>query len=328
MPYLSSAQARAAISYNNRQSRKRHSCQVIQLYMNAQTGADLVLDGILGPKSVEVIAACQAAAGLAVDGKIGPRTWGTIKEWWRGQMGIEGVSLTPPSQKSPGDETAYGVDVSKWNQTVDFGAGLADGFCFAYLKSSHGDSDPDGADSYTRTRQKYARMHSEACDAAGMARGWYHWATPRAGDAIAEAEAFLRVVDRYGLGSLRAALDLEEGDGEASSDDLRGPRLSDWCVEWMRRVARGTGAAPLMYSYGSFLKAGVRPGHGLEDPSVCAGLWVAHYGVKTPSKWDLRIWREPLIWQHASDGKKHWNGSQNLDLNIAPFGLTPLLASP
>ncbi len=45
----------------------------IQRALNAQ-GADLVVDGMTGPRARAAIRAFQRAAGLAVDGIAGPRT--------------------------------------------------------------------------------------------------------------------------------------------------------------------------------------------------------------------------------------------------------------
>jgi peptidoglycan hydrolase-like protein with peptidoglycan-binding domain len=46
----------------------------LQRFLNIQLNLNLVIDGILGPKTLTAIKIWQQANGLAVDGLVGPKT--------------------------------------------------------------------------------------------------------------------------------------------------------------------------------------------------------------------------------------------------------------
>jgi len=352
---LSREHERQAISFMRRRDDDKHRRQVIQLLHAPDDVEDMSawLDGIIGKKTVDAIARAQLERlGLpagsdvqrlyrlvcggdeqardrlspllvrrGIDGKVGRNTWRALKKVWRKRLGLDG-----------NDEGAATFDISKWSLDIDFPAARLDGMAGAYLKSSHG-TDPLVPETKLQKRRRYwAERHSQQADAAGVPRGWYHWATPSslANDPIEEAEAFLRIADLLGMGDMLPALDLEEGDEDTShSDDLRGEALTRWCVAWLERVERAIGAPLILYSYGSFLNNGaVLPGYGLER----FPLWIAHYGKGdpsqgTPSKWPLEIWQRFLMWQWTSSGDVQWDTGDKIDLNFVPDGLESLLIS-
>ena len=114
-------------------------------------------------------------------------------------------------------------------------------------------------------------------------------------DARAEADVFIGNVGSLTKKDLAPALDVE------TPFDVPGPNgLKKWIRAWVKRVDRKLGAKPLIYTNTSSWSA---TGNTMEFAKRGHKLWVANWGVKSPSvpasNWAGRGW---TVWQYTSDG--------------------------
>jgi GH25 family lysozyme M1 (1,4-beta-N-acetylmuramidase) len=182
--------------------------------------------------------------------------------------------------------TLPGIDVSHWQDTIDWQKVAGAGKRFAFLKATDGH---DYLDPTFATNRAGARAN-------GLIVGAYHFARPdpSKGDAVEEARWFVSQADPK-PGNLLPVLDLETSKGL----DQQGITL--WARRWVAEVRRLTGVTPLMYTspYGWASRTG--DSRSLARDGV--PLWVAHWGVESPllpaADWDGNGWR---VWQHTSDG--------------------------
>src|SRR5436305_2689585 len=133
--------------------------------------------------------------------------------------------------------------------------------------------------------------------AAGIWTGAYHFARPDApaGDALAEADHFAASIS-LGRGDLIPALDLEQTGG------LSVTALQTWVSTWLGEVTRKIGIRPMIYTSPYFWKTYMGDSRTLADAGYKT-LWVAHWGVATPtvpaSNWGGRGW---TFWQYSDCG--------------------------
>ena len=128
----------------------------------------------------------------------------------------------------------YGIDVSKWQGTINWGQVHNAGVSFAFVKATEGVGYTDDKFSYNISN----------APSTGILTGVYHMSTPTtdANDAINEANYFVSVAGDYMTeGYLRPVLDLERG------KDMGQAALSQWIRDFMTEVERQTGVEPLIY---------------------------------------------------------------------------------
>jgi len=168
---------------------------------------------------------------------------------------------------------ARGVDVSHYQGSVDWKAVEEAGVGFAFLKATEGTSFVDHT----------FRRHWAALGETRILRGAYHRFKPTR-DAAAQAEHFLNVV-QLREGDLPPVLDVEATDGVSDARLIAGVRT------WLRTVERHTGVRPIVYTKPGFRRAHL--GTALDDYP----LWIAEYGVESPShpRW--------TFWQHSEQGR-------------------------
>jgi GH25 family lysozyme M1 (1,4-beta-N-acetylmuramidase) len=212
------------------------------------------------------------------------------------------ASAVPAANAAAAPARLPGIDVSRFQGTIDWGRVADSGVRFAFAQASRGSGD----DCTVRPRrcgpdERYDANY-ELAKAAGIRVGPYHRAfvggDGRAGviaNAKAEAKVFIGSVGELKPGDLKPALDLETPFAGLSPAELR-----IWARTWLDRVKRALGARPIIYtnvtSWGlldsplSFARAG--------HP-----LWVANWNVSRPAvpadNWAGHGWR---VWQHSSDG--------------------------
>lgn len=196
--------------------------------------------------------------------------------------------------------TLPGIDVSHWQDTIDWVKVARAGKVFAFMKATDGH---DYVDPTFLTNRTGARSN-------GLLVGAYHFARPdpSQGDAVEEARWFVSHADPQ-PGHLLPVLDLETSKGL----DQQGITL--WARRWVAEVRRLTGVTPLVYTspYGWLARTGDSRALARDG----ASLWVAHWGVSSPTlpagDWDGQGWR---VWQHTSDG--HVSGiAGRVDLDVA-----------
>jgi GH25 family lysozyme M1 (1,4-beta-N-acetylmuramidase) len=182
--------------------------------------------------------------------------------------------------------TIPGIDVSHWQGVIDWEKVAGAGKRFVFLKATDGQDyiDPTFAANRAGAREN------------GLMVGAYHFARPddSAGDATKEAQFFVEVADPK-PGHLLPVLDIETNGG------LNQNEMTAWAHRFVMEVRDLTGVMPLVYTspYGWLDRFG--DSHRLARDG--APLWVAHWGVSSPTlpagDWDGRGW---VVWQHSSTG--------------------------
>jgi lysozyme len=176
-----------------------------------------------------------------------------------------------------------GIDVSHYQEVIDWPTVAAGGEVFAFAKASEGGSVAD----------TYFADNWSALKGAGILRGAYHFFHP-ATDATAQADYFLgRLANANGgttqlaPGDLPAALDLEVSDGVSPGDIVSG------VTAWLLAVEQGTGRKPILYTYVDFWQ------NTLGNPQDLSGypLWIAHLNVTSPTV--PGGWANWIFWQFA-----------------------------
>jgi GH25 family lysozyme M1 (1,4-beta-N-acetylmuramidase) len=200
--------------------------------------------------------------------------------------------------------TVRGVDVSKYQGSIDWKQVAAHGIKFAIARVGDGQSyvDPDfGAN--------WAGMKAH-----GIIRGTYQFF--RAGDdPIKSADNFVKTIKAHGgmvAGDLPPVLDVEVQDG-VSDATLRAHAL-----KWLEHVEAALGKRPMIYSAPGFWNT---IGAGSEFTKYT--LWVANWQTSCPSM--PSSWSSWKFWQDADNG--HVPGiSGNVDTDYFNGSLADLKA--
>jgi GH25 family lysozyme M1 (1,4-beta-N-acetylmuramidase) len=195
------------------------------------------------------------------------------------------TSETGPSAQTvvaPPPGSLPGIDVSHWQETIDWTQVAASGVTFVIAKATEG---------RTYIDPMYATNKAGATG-VGLAFSAYHFAKPdaTAGDAIAEADHFVDVAQLV-PGNLIPALDIER------TGNLTQAQLTQWILDWLGRVTERMGVRPMVYTSPN----GWKNRTGDTTAVAAAGytvLWLAHWDVAAPtvpaSDWNGNGWR---IWQ-------------------------------
>lgn len=160
----------------------------------------------------------------------------------------------------PRGATVSGIDVSRWQGTIDWDAVAGSGLDFAITRIGDGTyEDPTFPGNY------------EAIAARGMVRGSYQFFRP-AGDALVQADIVVRYLGRLGAGDLPAVIDVENTPGDALPSQAV---MRMQIRAWLDRVREGTGKTPMIYTGSYFWDDNVGSPDFTESP-----LWIAHWGVE------------------------------------------------
>ncbi len=204
-----------------------------------------------------------------------------------GSDGTAGVERAPIVAQQPLGALP-GIDVSHWQETIDWAQVAASGQRFAIAKATEG---------RTYVDPMYA-VNKAGAAANGIVFGAYHFARPddTPNDAIAEADHF---VDTAQLvpGNLVPVLDIERTGG------LTQAQVTEWILAWLGRVTERLGVRPMVYTSPN----GWDQRTGDTTAVVEAGyttLWVAHWGVDAPrlpaNDWGGYGW---TFWQYTDCGR-------------------------
>lgn len=199
------------------------------------------------------------------------------------------------------------IDVSMYQGAIDWKRVAASGIKAAYLKASEGMSWND---------PKF-QENRKAANAHGIHVGAYHFADVY--DGGLEAHHFLTTIGHIGPKDLKPVLDFEVNPHNASPKALR-----CFATTFNQYVYKRTGVYPMFYSYASFIE-------GCEFPKpVGNGLWIAAYGRNDGKEYPVyapKPWKKFIAHQFTSKGRVP-GITGNVDVNVSPRGLTPLLAHP
>jgi GH25 family lysozyme M1 (1,4-beta-N-acetylmuramidase) len=195
---------------------------------------------------------------------------------------------TPTPTPTPSLPITEGIDVSHWQNTIDWSLVAASGKRFAYMKASEGTNLVDATYPSNRAQAK----------AYGLLVGAYHFARPdrTPGDAMAEADYFL-ALSQLAAGDLLPVLDLEVTGGLAPVE------LQEWVKSYLDRIYVRTGARGVIYTSPTFWQ------NAMGDTTWFAAngyrsLWVAHWTGGGPASvpggnWGGSGW---TFWQYTSSG--------------------------
>lgn len=179
-----------------------------------------------------------------------------------------------------------GIDVSHWQGTINWNSVATAGIRFAIIKATEGTGYRDPQ--FTRNWSEMRRL--------GIVRGAYHFGHPNV-SAVAQAQHFCNVVRSANggttRGGLQLTLDIEVNDGQTPAT------VWAWTQSFIAEVRRQTGRPGIIYTSPSFWTSRVgNPTSNLNCP-----LWIAHWGVTTPTvprAWSAVGW---AFWQYTSTGR-------------------------
>ena len=200
-----------------------------------------------------------------------------LGEGYAGITAPEGTAVERQSLEVA-DGESYGLDVSSHDgQNIDWNAVAASGRDFVFVKATEG----------TGYTNPYFIQHMDGAKASGMYSGPYHYARPDLGNtASSEADYFLSIAQNYvKSGYLRPVLDIEVS-------GLSYEYIASWSLDWIKRVESMTGESPILYGSASYVHQLAQYESELTDYS----LWVAHYGVESPS---FDPWDRWTVWQYS-----------------------------
>lgn len=175
--------------------------------------------------------------------------------------------------------TTKGIDVSKWQGTIDWPRVKADGVHYAFVRLS------DGAN----TRDSKFAANWAGAKAAGVIRGAYQFFRP-AQSVTAQADMMIAAIGSYQPGDLPPVIDVEDDGGLAPA------ALAARVRQWVDRVSGALGVTPIVYTGKFFWRDEVG------GPASFAGnpLWLAQYTSLCP---DLPPpWSRWTFWQYTDSG--------------------------
>ena len=185
--------------------------------------------------------------------------------------------------------TLYGIDVSRFQGTIDWQQVKASGVVYAYIQISRSLTDID-------MRFAYNWSHAKT---AGVLRGAYQRFHPGQ-DVIGQADLFLQKLGTLEDTDLSPMLDVEDSDG------LTGPQIAAAVKQWIDRVEPAVGRKPIIYTGFYFWRDVVGSADLSEYP-----LWIANYSATCPlvpdhwSKWTFHQYSStvmvPGITQNTTD---------------------------
>jgi lysozyme len=182
-----------------------------------------------------------------------------------------------------------GIDVSKYQGTIDWGRVATAGLAFVFIKASQGITgvDPELSANWS------------GAQTAGLLRGVYHFFQP-GDDPAQQAEHFL-ATSPLGARDLPPVLDIETAGSLHPSEIVQGVET------WLPKVQEATGRTPIIYTSPGFWKTLGATQFGRYP------LWIAEYGVSTPIV--PAGWSRWTFWQYSESGTVPGiQGAVDLDL--------------
>ncbi len=198
-----------------------------------------------------------------------------------------------------------GIDVSDYQDPINWSAVANQGIKFALIKATEGKSSK--ADTF---KDKWQQAKS-----VSILRGAYHFFRPtKTGEE--QADNFLQALNLAGgleANDISPILDIEVKDG-VSAEHIR-----ERCLKWLEKVEAETGRKSIIYTGSSYGKDNLSANTQFADYP----LWVAHYTMGKPSV--PGRWKTCAIWQYTDKGKVK-GISGNVDLNWFNGSLDALTA--
>lgn len=216
---------------------------------------------------------------------------------------------------NPSNNEIYeGIDVSKWQGTINFEEVANDGIDIVYIKATQGTTyvSPTFEEQYTNAKNN------------GLKIGFYHYVTARTiEEARNEAQFFASKISGKQI-DCKLAMDFEEF-GNLSQEEINAIGL-----EFVRRLEELTNKPVIIYS-NTYAARTIWNGEITKYP-----LWVAEYEVSKPR--DNGKWNSYVGWQYTNMGNiKGINGNVDRDKftkdifineNMTPGEIIPEIPKP
>lgn len=212
-------------------------------------------------------------------------------------------TLTAPAAIQPSGTNGLplGMDVSGWQQNVDWSTARANGAQFAYIKASEGPS----------KMNDYFDQQYNGSAAAGLIRGAYHFARPTLSSGANQAQVFVQSGGGWSADgkTLPGVLDLEANgsDNTGTCFGMTASQLVSWTQDFTTTYKALTGRDAVIYTAYYFWHdcLGDSSAFALSNP-----LWIAAYGAPAGDVWLPGGWPQFTFWQYADTGT--FPGDQNL----------------
>lgn len=195
--------------------------------------------------------------------------------------------------------SVYGIDVSKWQPSINWGKAKRDGLTFIFIKATEGASHVD-----PRFHERWKMALK-----TDWVRGAYHYYQPT-DSPQSQAHLFCETVSLE-KGDLFPVVDIEEFPGKKLEEFQRN------LVACLKEIESCFGVKPILYAsrnyYIAFLKDSIFESY---------PLWVANY-QEYPTEVGDTLGRSWDFWQYSNTGKvKGITG--NVDLNVFNGSFTEL----
>ena len=190
---------------------------------------------------------------------------------------VASVGAAAPPASAASAWPVKGIDVSKWQETIDWAKVAASGKVdFAIVKATQGTTEVD---------PKFAENVAGA-SAQGIAVGMYHVANPvnKLSEARAEADHFVAVAAPV-AGNVIPALDIELSHVPAG---MSPSTLQDWARAWLNRVTSTLGVRPMIYGSVTMFTEKLANSTWFADHGF--PLWLARWGP-LPSPLPANDWQ-------------------------------------
>ncbi|MDW8327895.1 MAG: GH25 family lysozyme [Anaerolineales bacterium] len=216
---------------------------------------------------------------------------------------------------------AQGIDVSRYQPTIDWQRVADSGISFAFIKASQANfGDP------------LFGKHWAGAKAAKLLRGAYHYLVPDL-DGAKQAAVFLKFLDKD-PGELPPVLDIE-------AKTTNPAQYAAYAETWLKNVEDALQRRPIIYTAAWYWNTTMLIGGKYPAWAPNYPLWVAHYPLKEgfPPLTDIedgkykpampKSWTSWTFWQYTERGRVDGiatNGRPaNVDLNVFQSSLEDLL---
>jgi GH25 family lysozyme M1 (1,4-beta-N-acetylmuramidase) len=193
-----------------------------------------------------------------------------------------------PTTYKPLPNTLEGIDISHWQNTINWASVAKAGKKFAFMKASE---DVDYADPLYQTNRAQAKSN-------GIVVGAYHFAQPSAvaGNGAAQADHFINTAQPT-KGEMLPVLDLERTNG------LTDPQMITWVRDFLQRVQDRIGVKAIIYCSPSFWKTYMSDTTWFAQNGYQV-LWIAHWTTATTPSLPAGGWSSSgwTFWQYTSSG--------------------------
>ncbi|GAB1646359.1 GH25 family lysozyme [Krasilnikovia sp. MM14-A1259] len=208
--------------------------------------------------------------------------------------------LPPLTAPAAAAATVAGIDVSRYQPSIDWSRVASAGYRFAYIAAADG-----------TVQNPYFAQQMTGAKNAGLLRGAYFFAEPVFEAGATHAGMFLDQVGYRADGwSLPPVLDVEQNPYQGACDGLSSTAWINYIAGFGSTVKSRTGQDVVIYASPNFWRDCVADTTRFSETNP---LWIAHYGVSAPSIPGGWPWQ--TFWQYTSTGTVPGiSGSVDLDV--------------